>query len=193
MSSQQYTLEQFFDFTEKSIAPEKLSVIDSSDAVSGIREKMSKAHTVAKLPAVRNETVKKIGDLLNISLPHIMVGAWNKHRMLVKYSDKERYGTDETIMAPLTEHTIKSVHKPYLEIYINDTLVGKVDFSVTVALTIKGLTLKIRNGKIMEILAGSCVGKGTIKCEGIVILEKKSQAIPLPGSIKLGEGIPVMT
>lgn len=92
----------------------------------------------------------------------------------------------------MAEHTIKSEHKPYIEILINDKSVGKIDFNINISLTLKGIILKIRDGKIQEIQTGSCKGKGTIKCENFVILEKETESISLPGSINLGEGIPIV-
>jgi hypothetical protein len=120
-----------------------------------------------------------------------MVKAWNKYRELLKYTDKEKYPPDVSVLVPLAEHTIKSEHKPYIEILINDKSVGKIDFNINISLTLKGIILKIRDGKIKEIQTGSCKGKGTIKCEDLVILEKETESFSLPGSINLGEGIPI--
>jgi ABC-type transporter Mla maintaining outer membrane lipid asymmetry ATPase subunit MlaF len=74
---------------------------------------------------------------------------------------------------------------------INEQLVGKVDFQVTVSLAFEGLTLKIRGGRIMEILAGSCTGKGAIRCEGCLLVERETAPFMLPGSLKLGDGVPI--
>ena len=49
------------------------------------------------------------------------------------------------------------------------------------------------DGKIKEVITGTCKGKGTLKCEDLVILEKKIESIPWPGLITLGEGVPIIS
>lgn len=186
MDSSEITLHQFFALKE-----DALSTIESSKGMEALKEKIQKESTAIKWPVALNEITKKVGDLLNISVIDIMVKAWNKYRELLKYTDKEKYPPDVSVLVPLAEHTIKSEHKPYVEILINEKPVGRVDFNINISLTLKGIILKIRDGKIQEIQTGSCKGKGTIKCEDFIIMEKETESFPLPGSINLGEGVPI--
>jgi len=191
MNNLPITLNQIFVFKENELSPDKISEIESSNKMLSLKEKISKEIPGIKWNVTLNEVVKKIGDLLNISLADIMVGAWNKYRTLQKYLDQKKYSPEEIIMIPLAEHKIKSVHRPYIEILINDQVVGKIEFSINITLTLEGIILKVQNAKIKEILTGTCKAKGTIKCENFVILEKDLSSISLPGSIALGEGIPI--
>jgi len=191
MNNLPITLNQIFVFKENELSPDKISEIESSNKMLSLKEKISKEIPGIKWNVTLNEVVKKIGDLLNISLADIMVGAWNKYRTLQKYLDQKKYSPEEIIMIPLAEHKIKSEHRPYIEILINDQVVGKIEFSINITLTLEGIILKVQNAKIKEILTGTCKAKGTIKCENFVILEKDLSSISLPGSIALGEGIPI--
>lgn len=74
---------------------------------------------------------------------------------------------------------------------VNEKSVGKIELEITVSLALEGFTLKIQDGKIKEILTGSCKGEGSVKCENVVLLEKELAPISLPGSIDLGEGLPI--
>lgn len=56
----------------------------------------------------------------------------------------------------------------------------------------KRILLVIQNGRIMEIEAGTIKGKGIVKCENFTLLEKESEILNLPGSVKLGEGIAII-
>ncbi len=189
MNNLEITLNQFFSLKE--LSQSRLSTIESSEKMSLLKEKVSKEIKEIRWPVTFSEIIKKIEDLLNIGTTDIMVMAWNKYRILLKYTDKKKYSSNETFLVPLAEHTIKSEHKPYIEILINDKSVGKIDFNINISLTLKGIILKIRDGKIQEIQTGSCKGKGTIKCEDFVIMEKETESISLPGSINLGEGVPI--
>ena len=186
MDSSEITLHQFFAPKE-----DALSTIESSKRMEALKEKIQKESTAIKWPVALNEITKKVGDLLNISVIDIMVKAWNKYRELLKYTDKEKYPPDVSVLVPLTEHTIKSEHKPYVEILINEKPVGKIDFNINISLTLKGMILKIQDGKIKEIKTGSCKGKGNVKLEDLVIMEKETESISLPGSINLGDGVAI--
>lgn len=190
MNNSEITLCQFFPLKE--LRQERLSAIESSNKIASLKERVSKEAKGIRWPVELSEIIKKVEDLLNISMPDIMVSAWNKYRILARYADKGKYKPNETFLVPLAEHTIKSEHNPYIEILINDSVVSKIEFNINVSLFLKGFVLKIQDGKIKEILAGSCKGKGLVKCEDLVMLEKETESIPLPGSIKLGEGIAIV-
>jgi hypothetical protein len=186
MDSSEITLHQFFALKE-----DALSTIESSKRMEALKEKIQKESTAIKWTVALNEITKKVGDLLNISVIDIMVKAWNKYRELLKYTDKEKYPPDVSVLVPLAEHTIKSEHKPYLEILINDKAVSRIDFDINISLVLKGMILKIQDGKIKEIKTGSCKGKGNVKLEDFVIMEKETESFSLPGSIKLGDGVAI--
>ncbi len=186
MDSLDITLNQFFPLKE-----DVFSTIDSSKGITSLKEKIQKESTEINWTIALNEITEKVKDLLNINVVDIMVKAWNKYGELLKYTDKEKYPPDVSVLVPLVEHKIKSEHKPYLEILINDKSIGKINFNINISLTLKGIILKIQDGKIKEIKTGSCKGKGILKLEDFVIMEKESESISLPGSINLGEGVSI--
>ncbi len=191
MDHKQTTLGEFFSFSDEELSQDKLSDMESVNGIASIKKALSEKAKAIKWPMAYSEIINKVGDLLKIDLSDIMVAAWNKYRILLKYRDKDKYPSDETFLVPLAEHTIKSEHHPFLEILVNEKQLGKVEFTINVALTFKGITLKIQDGKVKEIQTGTCKGKGTVKCEGFEILEKKLKPFTLPGSVHLGEGLPI--
>jgi hypothetical protein len=156
-----------------------------------MKEKIIK-EAKCKWPIAFQIIIEKIADILDIGILDIMVMTWKKYGILLKYADSEKCPPGETFLVPLVDHTIKSEHCPSIEILINGKPVGKINFHITISLIIEGIILKIQDGKIKEITTGACKGKGCVMCENIVILEKKTLPICLPGSISLGEGIPII-
>lgn len=190
MNSSQITLKEFFALQDKDLKKDRLSKIESSEKLKPVKEKAQEQAKEIKWFLLFKESIKKTNDLLNIVISKDIMGkAWNQFRLLIKYLDKVKYSPDDTYLVTLVEHTIKSEHKPYLEIFIDDVLIGKITFNITVALTFKGLNLKIKNGKIIEIQTDSCIGKGSIKCENFPLFERKTAPFTLLGSIKLVENI----
>ena len=186
----QLTLYSFFSNDKKAFLTH-LPKAEPSEKITSIKSKSQDEHQVEwrKLSGMIEE---KIDDLLDIPIPDILQRAWKKRKEMLKYTDKDKYPPEVTSMVNLLDHTIKSEHNPYLEVKINGNLIGKIDFHIVLSLVIKGILLKIQDGKITEITTGTIKGKGSVKCEDYVILEKESETFNLPGSINLGDGIPIV-
>jgi hypothetical protein len=191
MNGAPLTLIQFFSLQNEALLPDRLSTLESSGQVSAVKEAAEKQAKGVGWGIIKDQIFEKLKDLLAVGIPDILVAAWNKYEILLKYLDREKYPPNESFLVPLAEHCITSEHHPYVEILVNDQPVGKIGFDIKVALTLEGIILKIQDGKIKEIFTGTCKGKGTISCDNVLILEEKTEAVPLPGSIDLGQGIPI--
>jgi hypothetical protein len=191
MSNSQVTLNQFFFLNAEELSEKELCVVESEGQTESLRKAVSKEVKHIKWPGIFSEIAKKIEELLDIDIPDIMVKAWAKYKTLLKYTDREKYPPDQTVLVPLVEHKIESEHHPHIDIVIDDKPFAKIEFQINIELTLKGMVLKIQDGKIKEVKMGSCEGKGSIKCGESVILEKEMEPFSLPSSIDLGDGIPI--
>lgn len=180
------TLKGFF--TTSDVAQDRL---DSSPEVAALRSALSLRGPKGAWSGVRSGIIGSIDELMDIPFAEIAAGAWDKYRLLRKYADPQKYSPAEVIEVPLATHTIRSEHKPYLEILVDDKVLGKVDFDIELELTLEGAVVAIRDGKIREIRVGSCEGSGSVKCENVTLAERKTRAFQLPGSIPLEDGIPL--
>ena len=188
MNNPDLTLKAFFVYNEEDTQRTGLSAMESATTISNLRKKFAdNAHDV-KWPTAFSEITKKLANLLDVGIPDIMTTAWNKHQFLRKYLDRDKYSPGKSILVSLAKHTVKSQHHPSIEVFVNEQLVGKVDFAITVSLAFEGLTLKIQDGRIMEIITGSCIGKGAVSCEGYTLIERGTAPFRLPDTIKLGSG-----
>jgi hypothetical protein len=188
--SSQVTLNQFFA-PEKGLSRKSLSRVGSSAGVSSLKEKLLSEARV-QWPLAFEIIMKKVGDVLNIGISDIIGTAWSKYEILLKYLDKEKYPPDETFLVTMAEHEITSEHRPFLEILLNDRPIGKIDFEITVSLMIEGIKLEIQDGRIKKLLAGTCKGEGTVKCENQLILNRTTRPVSLPGTVDFKAGIPIM-
>ncbi|GEM_PF-2797109 len=184
------TLSQFFSLTREACL-EGMAKLDSKGN-AGTKEKIQKNAKI-KWSLVLERIVDHLPGMLDIPIPEIVAKAWSGYKELHKYRDRDAYPPGETFLLPTASHTIKSEHHPVLEIRINGKEIGKIEFTVTVALLLDGLILKIQDARIKEIIIGSCAGEGSIMCQNTVILTKKSPSIYLPESVDLGEGIPIVS
>lgn len=188
MSNTQVTLNHFFSFSEKQVSSGRSKQVRSHVNMLQLKDNITKKVGTIHWPFVLREAMKTTDKLLEIKIADVMISAWKQKGILNRLADSQKHAPEEVVMIPLLKHTIKSVHKPHIEVLVNGEPVGKINFTVDLALTLEGITLKVKGGRIMEILTGSCIGKGTIKCEDVVILETKTKSFRLPGSIPLDAG-----
>ncbi len=151
------------------------------------REAIEKSPAGAKL----KEAVGKLPGIEWGPVAKEIEGGWKKYRQLQQYRDTTKYPPEETILLSLTEHSIASSHHPKIEILAGEVPVGSLEFTITLALKLEGVVLKVRGGKIREISAGRCRGKGSLECAGVALLQKETDPFDLPGRISLGEGIEI--
>lgn len=105
------------------------------------------------LDNLRWETVgssvkQRLAELLDINLIEVMLRGWQKYALVRKYTGPDAAPTDETLLIPLSEHTIRSLHNPHIEILRGGKELARVTFSVVLALSLDGFALKIRNRRI---------------------------------------------
>lgn len=190
MNTTTTTLNHFFSM--KDLTTDQLSEIVKSKKFEPIKEKMSKELKGVPVPEkFFEEMLKHLNDLLEVDIRAILMSVWAKSEEFLLYIDPEQYPPDETILVPLAEHTLTSEHHPSLKSFINKIQVGEIKLHVNLELTLKGVIVKIKNGKLIGATIGSCEGKGSVTYGDVHLLEKETQPWELPRSIELSEGISI--
>lgn len=189
MSEPEITLKDMFPTAVHGLSKGMMAAIVSSGQVREVQAKVMEQAKNLHWQLILKEVWGKVPELLDIKLVNIFSGAFNKAKELQKYTDQSKYPPDQEILAHLAEHTLKSLHHPSVEIYVNDRFLGKFVFDVTVALALKGLVLKIQDSRVKAVSPGSCQAEGTIALEKAVLVERKLSPLTLPNLIDLGEGV----
>jgi hypothetical protein len=185
------TLNHFLSI--KDLSKKQLSEIVRSKEFKPVKDKMAKQLKGIPIPEKFFEEIfKQLGELLHIDVRAILLSVWAKSEEFGKFLNTEDYPPGEIALVPLAEHTITSEHSPSLKSFINKIPLGEMKFHVDIELALKGVILKIQDGKIMGGAIGSCAGKGSITYgDDHVLMQKESEPWELPGSIDLSDGIPI--
>jgi hypothetical protein len=186
-----FNLKEFFTPESKHSSADIRSRMEMSDRILSLREKVSAAMGKSGWAATAEEISRKTTDLLDLSVVDLLVGSWNTYQGLKKYLDREKYSPTQSILVPLAEHTVHSEHHPYLEIFVKDERVGTISFEIRLMFTARGVMLLVQGGMIKGIKTGEIKGKGSLRCEGALLLEQDFRSIPLPGSINLEDGLQI--
>jgi hypothetical protein len=172
------TLRQIFELPEKDTDP-------ADDAWQAFQEKVGKEIKGIKWTATALDLAPKVCELLDIKIPDVLTTAWKKVADIQAVMEKSKKTPDEIVYLELAQHTIKSEHKPSIEVKIKGATVKKIELVIQLGFNLKAFLLKIQNGAITEMQTGQCEAKGTIKYGGLTIAEKKLEPIKLPFSIPM--------
>ena len=163
---------------------------DPSDARwKEFRDRIDKEVKGIKWTAALPDLAEKVGELLDIKIPNILVAAWKKAKELQEVLEKSKTTPDEVVYLELAEHTINSDHKPSLDVRIKGATIKKIELGVQLGFKLKGFVLKIQDGGIKEMQTGQCEAKGTVKYGTLMIAEKKLEPIKLPLTIAIPSAI----
>lgn len=149
------------------------------------KEGVAKEIKGIKWVASKFDIAEKVAELLDIKIPSIFLSSWRKSDEIKKLLDQSAKSPEEKFEVNLSEHTITSEHKPYIEVMVKNMTVYKIEFDLNLSFILHGFILKIQNGIIYGIDPGVCNAQGTLSWEKIKLLEKKLEPIKLPGTIHL--------
>jgi hypothetical protein len=137
------------------------------------------------LAALQKDLKTSSSGLLQMTPLDILQAGWKKYREVAKALEDSKQKPAEPLYKPLLDHTIKSVHHPYIDLVLEETPVWKVVFDLTAALEVQGASLKIQNGQVMEILTGTCQASLQLACGGQLLKQAKTNRFTLPGTLPL--------
>jgi hypothetical protein len=191
MSENELTLRDMFEVNSGDLSARAGAGVDVYQAAQSARQAIEKESRAIRWPWVRNAVAEKTSEVLDLNVVDVLVEAWKKYMEIAQYADRNKYGPDETILAPLAEHTVDSQQHPYIEILLQEQPVGRVTFDLDFSITLQGFVLTIRGGVIREIQTGSGKGEVSLSLADVTLLSKESKSIKFPGRISLGSGIPL--
>ena len=174
---------------------DSLKVPELVAAASGALQKAAHLRADAVSPAFwaasAHRVVDMVDKLTDVPLADVLVGGWKVHRQFAKYTDPAKFPPDKVTCVALATHHIKASYQPYVELVVDGTPAGKVDFAIELDVSVEGGTLVIQGGRFKRLEAGKCRVTGTLKCEGQTITERTSRDFSWSEGISFGDGVPI--
>lgn len=154
------------------------------DAIHNLRQQLEKDVQTLDWSSVQNEINRQLGNLLNVSLSHILVNAWMTHPQVQQAIQQQREsGTHDVAVVPLLPHKIRSDHQPSLRILINQKHATKIPLDIRIVLKLHEVILKIQYGEIQSIITGEAEGMGMIYYQKNKLKETVIKRFELPKSL----------
>jgi len=173
MKYEDVTMNYFFQNRE--IITNQATSLKTSEKFSELRNSISKKEPLMEWNSVLSQILKKCPELIDLRFKDILVGGWRKYQQMEQYFDQGKTNPEVSFSVPLVSHSIVSEHHPKIEIKFNEINLGHIDFSILLKLELSGIVLNIKGGQIEGVKAGNCKCKGSVACEGIVLLEDSSE------------------
>ena len=133
----------------------------------------------------------QLADELNrINPMDLIAGAWQKYRLLADAAEQTRDGG--AVLVPIAEHSISTTAEAYIQLQVGPQALPRIELELTLTLTLKGVMVRVEAARIRALEAGTCEGGAELGIKNSPFSWKHEiRPIPLPGTMKLGEGIPI--
>jgi hypothetical protein len=105
--------------------------------------------------------------LLDLDLGDLMAAGWQKQGELAAAAERTAASPGSSEVVQLASHRITSVHRPFLDLLVNDALVATINFELDIELVIRALVATVRDGHIVSLGSGSCEATATLAAEGL--------------------------
>jgi len=142
--------------------------------------------------AAQHEVTRQVavaaGGVLDLDLVDLVVGGWRKHAALIMAARHTLAVPGSEEVVDLASHRIRSVHRPYVTVLIDDVQVAKIDFELTVIFDIKALVAVVRAGRLVALRGGQSEVTAMFAAEGIVLAQQRRR-LDLDARLPLGVGI----
>jgi hypothetical protein len=122
--------------------------------------------------------------LLDLDLVDLMVAGWRKQGELAAAAERTAANPGSAEVVELASHRIRSVHRPSVELLINDVHVATVNFELDIEFVVKALVVTVRSGHIVSLHTGGCDLAATLAAEGLQLASRRAH-LRLPLIIRL--------
>jgi len=124
-------------------------------------------------------------EVLDLDLGDLAVAGWRKHAALTAAADRTKANPGSSEVVDLATHRITSVHRPYVELLVNDVHVATVRFELQVELLVRALAATVRDGHVAALGFGACDVTATLAAEGLQLVKQQARLdmsllIPMP-------------
>lgn len=148
-----------------------------------IKAALAKAAPGLPLGTLLDGVSKAVQDALDVPVSDMLIGAWQRARDLRAALDSTSASPHASVLVPLLSHAISSEHRPYVDIVVEGVPLARLVFPVKVEFRLEGVVLKVSQGRITDILAGTVKVEGTLKFGDFVLFEKALEPISIPGAL----------
>jgi hypothetical protein len=132
-------------------------------------------------------------ELLDLDLGGLAAAGWRKHASLTEAAERTRADPGSSEVVDLASQRITSVHRPYVELLVDNVHVATVRFELRVEFLVKALVATVRHGHVTALGSGDCDVTATLTAENLQLVKQHgrldmSALIRLPLTLERRDG-----
>lgn len=113
--------------------------------------------------------------LLDLDLGDLVAAGWRKQGELAAAAERTAVNPGSSEVVQLASHRISSVHRPFVDLLVNDVLVATINFELDIEFVIRALVATVRDGHIVSLSSGSCEATATLAAEGLRLASRRAR------------------
>ena len=140
---------------------------------------------------VRTATAELLNraELLNINLvDDVLLPGWREYRDLTSAARRTLAALGSTELVHLASHRVSAAQQPSVAIWVDGNRVATLHLRLSLVLDINALLARIRGGRLVAILTGSCDVTATLAIDGTDVVCKQAH-LDLPGEVALRRAV----
>jgi hypothetical protein len=139
--------------------------------------------------AAAREVTTATAGLLNINLvDDVLLPGWRQYRDLTSAARRTLTAPGTTELVHVASHRVSAEQQPYIAILVNGRKVATLHLRLSLVLDINALLARVRGGRLVAILTGSCDVTATLAINGTDVASKPAH-LDLPGEVALRRAV----
>jgi hypothetical protein len=182
-----------FLFPERQDVGQALAEALDSHGVLRSRDLAARLTTQVVRQAAEHQVGVVADGLLNLDLGDLVIAGWRKQAELADAAERTATNPGTSQVVKLATHRISSVHRPYVELLLNEQHLTNVNFELDIEFVVTALAVTVRDGHVVSLHAGDCDVSAALAAEGIRLASRQTHLeLPLvvrwPLRLRLGGG-----
>lgn len=164
--------------------------LDDAGAVAQFGEALVRLSSTARRVAC-HRLAQTATDLADVNLGDVVVAGWQKYTTLTDAARRtlDRPGTEEFV--DLLSHRISSVHHPQIDVFVDDVLIGSLQFELRLDVVVRAFVATVREGRLIAVEGGTCRLTASLSWQETTIAAQEAE-LELGALLDLGAGVPLV-
>ena len=133
-----------------------------------------------------------VGGLLDLDLDDLLLQGWKTHTALVDAARRTVAAPGSREVVELAAHRVTSQREFHVDVMLERVHVARVHRKLTAEFVVAPLVGVVVDGRLLEVRGGESALTVTLSAEGKQLCQKAG-ALPLPGRMRLGSGMELLT
>jgi hypothetical protein len=139
--------------------------------------------------AAAHEITTATAGLLNINLlDDVLLPGWREYRDLTSAARRTLAEPGSTELVHVASHRVSAAQQPSVAVLVDGKRVATLHLSLSLVLDVNALLARVRGGRLVAILSGSCDVTATLAIDGTDVACKQAH-LDLPGEVALAQSL----